>query len=64
MSAILKVGDLVTTDDAHGGQVGVVVELTDRFYTPALYIPTAKVFIEGEVAEFDVEELWRFHEDR
>jgi hypothetical protein len=55
----VKVGDLVTTDDTSRGPIGVVIELTKR-----LYIPAAKVLIEGEVMEFDIEELWRFYESR
>jgi hypothetical protein len=55
----VKVGDLVTTDDSSRGPTGVVVELTKR-----LYIPAAKVLIEGEVMEFDIEELWSFYESR
>jgi len=55
----VSVGDLVTTDDSSVGPVGVVVELTKR-----LYIPAAEVLIEGEVMEFDTEELWRFYKSR
>jgi hypothetical protein len=54
----MKVGDLVRTDDT-SGPIGIVVELTKR-----LYIPAAKILVEGEVMEFDVEELWRFYESR
>jgi len=54
----MKVGDLVRTDDT-AGPIGIVVELTKR-----LYIPAAKIFVEGEVMEFDIENLWRFHESR
>ena len=54
----MKIGDLVRTDDT-SGPIGIVVELTKR-----LYIPAANVLVEGEVAEFDVEELWRFYESR
>lgn len=55
----MKVGDLVTTDDSSIGPVGVVVRLTKR-----LYIPAAEVLIEGEVMEFDIEELWSYYESR
>ena len=55
----MKVGDLVTTDDSSRGPIGVVVELTQR-----LYIPAAEVLVEGEVMEFDIEELWVFYESR
>jgi hypothetical protein len=55
----MKVGDMVTTDDSSRGPIGVVVELTKR-----LYIPAAMVLIEGEVTEFDIEELWVFYESR
>ena len=55
----MKVGDLVATDDSSIGPVGVVVGLTKR-----LYIPAAEVLIEGEVMEFDIEELWRYYESR
>ena len=54
----MKIGDLVRTDDT-SGPVGIVVELTKR-----LYIPAAKVLVEGEVMEFDIEELWKFYESR
>ena len=46
----MKVGDLVTTDDSSRGPIGIVVELTKR-----LYIPAAKVLIEGEVRELHIE---------
>ena len=55
----MKIGDLVTTDDSSRGPIGVVVELTKR-----LYIPAAKVLIEGEVMEFDIEDLWSYYESR
>ena len=55
----MKVGDLVTTDDTSRGPIGVVLETTKR-----LHIPAVKVLIEGEVMEFDIEELWRFYESR
>jgi len=54
----VKVGDLVRTDDT-SGPIGIVVELTKR-----LYIPAAKVLVENEVMEFDIEELWVFYESR
>ena len=54
----MEVGDLVRTDDS-SGPVGVVLELTRR-----LYIPAAKILVDGEVMEFDVEELWVFYESR
>ena len=54
----MKVGNLVATDDSSQGPIGIVVELTKR-----LYIPAAKVLIEGEVMEFDIEELWRFYDN-
>ena len=54
----MKIGDLVRTDDT-SGPIGIVVELTKR-----LYIPAAKVLVDGEVMEFDVEELWVFYESR
>jgi len=56
----MKVGDLVSTDDSSRGPIGVVIELGIK----RLYIPAAKVLIEGEVMEFDIEELWRFYESR
>ena len=55
----MSVGDLVTTDDSSVGPVGVVVGLTKR-----LYIPAAEVLIEGVVREFDIEDLWRYYENR
>jgi hypothetical protein len=55
----VKVGDLVAIDDSSRGPIGIVVELTKR-----LYIPAAAVLIEGEVMEFDIEELWSFYESR
>ena len=54
----MKIGDLIRTDDT-SGPIGIVVELTKR-----LYIPAAKVLVEGEVMEFDIEELWKFYESR
>ena len=54
----MKIGDLIRTDDT-SGPIGIVVELTKR-----LYIPAAKVLVEGEVMEFDIEKLWRFYESR
>mgnify|MGYP001578999710 FL=1 len=57
----MKVGDLVRVQTPEGernlwpeseGQVGVVVQIVKR-----IYIPAAKVFILGQVAEFDQEEL-------
>ena len=54
----MKIGDLIRTDDT-SGPIGIVVELTKR-----LYIPAAKVLVEGEVMEFDIEELWVFYESR
>ena len=54
----MKIGDLVRTDDT-SGPIGIVVELTKR-----LYIPAANVLVEGEVMEFDIEELWKFYESR
>ena len=54
----MKVGNLVRTDDT-SGPIGIVVELTKR-----LYIPAANVLVEGEVMEFDIEELWVFYESR
>ena len=54
----MEVGDLVRTDDS-SGPVGVVLELTKR-----LYIPAAKILVDGEVMEFDVQELWVFYESR
>ena len=54
----MEVGDLVRTDDS-SGPVGVVLELTRR-----LYIPAAKILVDGEVMEFDIEELWAFYESR
>ena len=55
----MKVGNLVATDDSSQGPIGIVVELTKR-----LYIPAAKVLIEGEVMEFDIEDLWCYYESR
>jgi hypothetical protein len=55
----MKEGDLVATDDSSKGPVGVVIELTKR-----LYIPAAEVLIEGEVMEFDIEDLWCYYESR
>ena len=55
----MKVGDLVKWAGPTG-PIGVVIELGIK----RLYIPTAKVLIEGEVMEFDIEELWRFYESR
>ena len=55
----MKVGDLVTTDDSSYGPIGIVIGLTKR-----LYVPAAEVLIEGEVVEFDIEELWRYYESR
>jgi hypothetical protein len=55
----MRVGDLVTTNDSSRGPIGIVVGLTKR-----LHIPAAEVLIEGEVMEFDTEELWRFYKSR
>ena len=54
----MEVGDLVRADDS-SGSIGVVLELTKR-----LYIPAAKILVDGEVMDFDVEELWVFYESR
>jgi len=54
----MQVGDLVKCAGPTG-PIGVVVELTKR-----LYIPAAKVLVEGEVMEFDIEELWSYYESR
>ena len=57
----MKVGALVRVQTPEGernlwpeseGQVGVVVQIVKR-----MYIPAAKVFILGQVAEFDQWEL-------
>ena len=64
MGNTLKVGDLVTTDDTSHGPIGVIIELTNRLYSPDLYIPSVKVLVEGETVEYDTEELWKFYETR
>ncbi len=56
----MKVGDLVSTDDSSLGPIGVVIETG----ITRLYIPAAKVLIDGEVMEFDIKELWSFYESR
>ena len=58
MMCMMKVGDLVRTNDS-SGPIGVILELTKR-----LYIPAAEVLVGGEVMEFDIEELWVFYESR
>ena len=58
---MFSVGDIVRIHNEDGvhsawpeseGQIGVIVALAKR-----LYIPTAKVMVMGEVAEFDQDEL-------
>ena len=41
------------------GEAGVVIALAKR-----LYIPAAKVWVMGEIAEFDFEELEKINESR
>jgi hypothetical protein len=67
----MKVGDIVRIYQEDGyqedriewpeaeGQIGVIVAMAKR-----LYIPAAKVFVLGEIAEFDLDELEEVNGDR